>query len=109
MVLSHDIENDLQVSALNAASAALFLAHIAPIKSVSACRIARMDNEFIINPSASLLNQSSLDLFVSGTKESLNMIEMRSLGQKLNALERAFNVRSFRIGSKKFGRNLHAL
>ncbi|GAA7903157.1 polyribonucleotide nucleotidyltransferase [Helicobacter pylori] len=100
MVLSHDIENDLQVSALNAASAALFLAHIAPIKSVSACRIARVDNEFIINPNTSLLNQSSLDLFVSGTKESLNMIEMRSLGQKLNALEEPLMLEALELAQK---------
>ncbi|MFT2649940.1 polyribonucleotide nucleotidyltransferase [Helicobacter pylori] len=100
MVLSHDIENDLQVSALNAASAALFLSHIAPIKSVSACRIARIDNEFIINPSASLLNQSSLDLFVSGTKESLNMIEMRSLGQQLNALEEPLMLKALELAQR---------
>ncbi|GAA8569109.1 polyribonucleotide nucleotidyltransferase [Helicobacter pylori] len=100
MALSHDIENDLQVSALNAASAALFLSHIAPIKSVSACRIARIDNEFIINPSISLLNQSSLDLFVSGTKESLNMIEMRSLGQKLNALEEPLMLKALELAQE---------
>ncbi|GAA7721979.1 polyribonucleotide nucleotidyltransferase [Helicobacter pylori] len=100
MALSHDIENDLQVSALNAASAALFLSHIAPIKSVSACRIARIDNEFIINPSTSLLNQSSLDLFVSGTKESLNMIEMRSLGQKLNALEEPLMLKALELAQE---------
>ncbi|WP_120891464.1 polyribonucleotide nucleotidyltransferase [Helicobacter pylori] len=100
MVLSHDIENDLQVSALNAASAALFLSHIAPIKSVSACRIARIDNEFIINPSTSLLNQSSLDLFVSGTKESLNMIEMHSLGQKLNALEEPLMLKALELAQR---------
>ncbi len=100
MVLSHDIENDLQVSALNAASAALFLSHIAPIKSVSACRIARIDNEFIINPNTSLLNQSSLDLFVSGTKESLSMIEMRSLGQQLNALEEPLMLKALELAQK---------
>ncbi|WRC19013.1 polyribonucleotide nucleotidyltransferase [Helicobacter pylori] len=100
MALSHDIENDLQVSALNAASAALFLSHIAPIKSVSACRIARIDNEFIINPNTSLLNQSSLDLFVSGTKESLNMIEMRSLGQQLNALEEPLMLKALELAQK---------
>ncbi|GAA7031484.1 polyribonucleotide nucleotidyltransferase [Helicobacter pylori] len=100
MVLSHDIENDLQVSALNAASAALFLSHIAPIKSVSACRIARIDNEFIINPNTSLLNQSSLDLFVSGTKKSLNMIEMRSLGQQLNALEEPLMLKALELAQK---------
>ncbi|GHR71804.1 polyribonucleotide nucleotidyltransferase [Helicobacter pylori] len=100
MVLSHDIENDLQVSALNAASAALFLSHIAPIKSVSACRIARIDNEFIINPSISLLNQSSLDLFVSGTKESLNMIEMHSLGQQLNALEEPLMLKALELAQR---------
>ncbi|WP_459102291.1 polyribonucleotide nucleotidyltransferase [Helicobacter pylori] len=100
MVLSHDIENDLQVSALNAASAALFLSHIAPIKSVSACRVARIDNEFIINPNTSLLNQSSLDLFVSGTKESLNMIEMHSLGQQLNALEEPLMLKALELAQK---------
>ncbi|MGL2816563.1 polyribonucleotide nucleotidyltransferase, partial [Helicobacter pylori] len=54
----------------------------------------------IINPSASLLNQSSLDLFVSGTKESLNMIEMRSLGQKLNALEEPLMLEALELAQK---------
>jgi len=78
-VLSADSEVDLQTMALNAASAALYLSDIPVDKNVAAVRIGRIDGEFIINPSISKLAESSLDLFVSGTKDELLMIEMRSI------------------------------
>lgn len=79
MVLSADEETDLQVMSLNAASVALFLSDI-PIKApVCGVRIAKINNEFVLNPSNYELKKSTLDLYVAGVKDELLMIEMRSL------------------------------
>ena len=80
MVLSADEESDLQALALNAASAALYVSNIDINTSVSACRVARVENELIINPTMSQLAESTLDLFVAGSKDDLLMIEMRAQG-----------------------------
>lgn len=80
MVFSADKESDMQVLALNAASAALFTSDIDINKSVSAVRAAKIDGELVLNPTLSQLNSSTLDLYLSGTKEELLMIEMRSFG-----------------------------
>lgn len=79
MVLSVDPQTDLQVMSLNAASAALYLSDI-PIKApVCGVRIGRIDGNFILNPSHEELKKSTLDLYVSGVKDELLMIEMRAL------------------------------
>lgn len=80
MVLSVDKESDLQVLALNAASAALYISDIDINTSVTAVRAAKVDGELVLNPTLSQLNNSTLDLYLSGTKDDLLMIEMRSLG-----------------------------
>lgn len=82
MVFSADKESDLQILALNAASAALFVSDIDINKSITAIRAAKIDGELILNPSHSQLNDSTLDLYLSGTKEDLLMIEMRTLGSE---------------------------
>ena len=78
-VLSCDPEVDLQVAALNAASAALYLSDIPVNKAVAGVRIGFIDGEYVINPSNSMIKSSTLDLYVAGTKEELLMIEMRAL------------------------------
>lgn len=83
-VLSSDPEVDLQVAALNAASAAMYLSDIPINKNVAAVRIGNIDGEYVVNPSNEELKQSSLDLFVAGTKEELLMIEMRSIPSSEN-------------------------
>lgn len=80
MVFSADSESDLQVLALNAASAALFTSDIDINTSVSAVRTAKVDGELVINPTLSQLKNSTLDLYLSGTKDDLLMIEMRTFG-----------------------------
>ncbi len=80
MVFSADKEADLQVLALNAASAALYVSDIDINTSVSAVRAAKVDGELVLNPTLSQLKNSTLDLYLSGTKDDLLMIEMRSLG-----------------------------
>ena len=78
-VLSCDPTVDLQVAALNAASAALYLSDIPVNKVVAGVRIGYLDGKYIVNPSNSELKKSKLDLYVAGTKEELLMIEMRSI------------------------------
>jgi len=78
-VLSCDPEVDLQVAALNAASAAMYLSDIPINKSVCGVRIGKIDGKLVVNPSNTELTDSSLDLYVAGTKEELLMIEMRAI------------------------------
>ena len=78
-VLSADPEVDLQTMALNAASAALYLSDLPVEKNVAAVRVGRVDGTFVINPTKSEMEKSTLDLYVSGTKEELLMIEMRAI------------------------------
>lgn len=80
MVLSVDDDADLQVLALNAASAALYISDIDIATSVTAVRMAKIDGEIVVNPTASALKESTLDLYLSGSKEDILMIEMRAQG-----------------------------
>ena len=80
MVFSADKEADLQALALNAASAALYVSDIDINRSVSAVRAAKIDGELVLNPTLEELKNSTLDLYLSGTKEELLMIEMRTFG-----------------------------
>lgn len=80
MVLSADREADLQVLALNAASAALYVSDIDIFNSVSAVRVGKIDGEIVFNPTLSQLQKSTLDLYLAGSKEDMLMIEMQTLG-----------------------------
>jgi len=82
MVLSSHKEVDLQVLALNAASAALYTSNL-PIKtSVAGVRVGRIDGTLVINPTMSQMNNSTLDLYVAGTASELLMIEMKSISSE---------------------------
>jgi polyribonucleotide nucleotidyltransferase len=82
MVFSADADSDMQLLALNAASAALYVSDIDINRSVSAVRAAKVDGELVLNPTLTQLKNSTLDLYLSGTKEELLMIEMRSIGSE---------------------------
>lgn len=79
MVLSVDLDADLQVLALNAASAALYTSNIPVEKSVCAKRIGKIDGELVVNPSLNQMENSTLDLFIAGTSSELLMIEMKAI------------------------------
>jgi DNA polymerase III epsilon subunit family exonuclease len=74
-VLSTDQENDPDILGTIAASAALTISEIPFLGPVAAVRIGRIDGEFIINPTTSQLEQSELDLVVSGTRDAIMMVE----------------------------------
>ena len=74
-VLSVDLENSPDIVAAIAASAAVEVSPIPWYGPVSVIRLGMKDGKFLINPTASELESSSLDLVVSTTKDSVVMIE----------------------------------
>ena len=80
LVLSCDNESDLQVLALNAASAALYVSDIDIFTSVSAVRIGKIDGQIVVNPTLSQLRKSTLDLYLAGSRDDMLMIEMQANG-----------------------------
>jgi len=75
-VLSVDKENDPDILAIIAASAALMKAGTAPFSGpVGACRIGLIDGKLVANPTKTEMENSDLDLVVAGTKERVMMVE----------------------------------
>ncbi|MBP2149875.1 polyribonucleotide nucleotidyltransferase [Xanthobacter autotrophicus DSM 597] len=74
-VLAHDLENDPDVVALVAASAALTLSGIPFMGPVGAARVGFIDNEYVLNPTVDEVKESSLDLVVAGTGDAVLMVE----------------------------------
>ena len=74
-VLSHDQENDSDVVALVAASAALTLSGLPFLGPLGAIKIGFIDDEFVVNPTKSQLVNTKLELVLAGTKEGVLMIE----------------------------------
>ena len=79
MVLSADKDVDLQALALNAANAALYTSNLPIKKSVCGVRVAKIDGEYVANPKMSELENSTLDLYIAGSKDELLMIEMKAI------------------------------
>ena len=74
-VLSHDLENDPDILALVAASAALTLSGIPFMGPVGAARVGHINGAIKLNPTIEELKQSSLDLVVAGTGDAVLMVE----------------------------------
>jgi polyribonucleotide nucleotidyltransferase len=73
--LSADRDNDPDVLCLIGASAALHLSQIPFLQPTGAVRVGRVNNELVLFPSHSQLEESDLDLVVSGTRKAVTMIE----------------------------------
>ncbi len=74
-VMSVDMENEPDVVALTGASAALHISSIPFAGPVAAVRVGRVNGEFVINPSAALLEQSDMNIVVAGSREAVVMVE----------------------------------
>jgi polyribonucleotide nucleotidyltransferase len=79
MVVSSDENVDMQVAALHAANAALFVSDIPVQTSIAAVRVGTEGDNLIINPTLTQQEQSELDLLVVGAGKDVVMIEMRTL------------------------------
>ncbi len=75
-VLSADRENDPDIPAIIGASAALTISKIPFLGPLGACRLGRLNGEFVVNPTHKQLEVSDLNLFIGGLKDAVNMIEV---------------------------------
>jgi polyribonucleotide nucleotidyltransferase len=74
-VLSHDMENDPDVVALIAASAALTISGIPFMGPIAAARVGYIDGKHVLNPMIDEMRESTLDLVVAGTADAVLMVE----------------------------------
>ncbi len=74
-VLSVDQENDHDIVALIAASAALSISGVKWAGPIGGVRVGRVDGKFIYNPTYTEQEQSDLDLIVAGTEKKIIMID----------------------------------
>ncbi|OPZ60112.1 MAG: Polyribonucleotide nucleotidyltransferase [Deltaproteobacteria bacterium ADurb.Bin510] len=75
MVMSADPECNPDIMAINGASAALHISSIPFAGPIGACRVGRIDGQFVIDPSVGQLEDSELELVVVGTKDAIVMVE----------------------------------
>jgi polyribonucleotide nucleotidyltransferase len=73
--LSFDRENDADILSMIGSSAALHVSHIPFLNLTAAVRLGRINGEFVVMPTISQMEESDLDLIVSGTREAITMIE----------------------------------
>ncbi len=74
-VLSHDLENDPDMVAMVAASAALTISGVPFMGPIAGARVGVVDGEFVLNPTLEQMESSRLDLVVAGTEDALMMVE----------------------------------
>ncbi|MEO6349863.1 MAG: polyribonucleotide nucleotidyltransferase [Candidatus Limnocylindrales bacterium] len=74
-VLSTDQQNDPDIIGTIAASAALTISEIPFSGPVAAVRVGRINGELVVNPTVDQLEESELDLIVSGTRDAIMMVE----------------------------------
>ncbi|MCS7259069.1 MAG: polyribonucleotide nucleotidyltransferase [candidate division WOR-3 bacterium] len=74
-LLSSDLENEGDFLGIIGASTALLISEIPFTIPVGAVRVAKIDNNFIINPTLTEQDRSVMNLIVAGTKDSIVMIE----------------------------------
>jgi polyribonucleotide nucleotidyltransferase len=74
-VISADEDNNPDVLAINAASAALAISNIPFAETIAASRVGYINGEFVLNPTYAQMEESELDLIVAGTRDAVLMIE----------------------------------
>jgi len=80
-VLSHDLENDPDIVAMIAASAALTLSGVPFLGPIGGARVGFADGEYVLNPDVDDMTnlrgnpEQRLDLVVAGTKDAVMMVE----------------------------------
>jgi polyribonucleotide nucleotidyltransferase len=73
--LSHDMENDPDILALVATSAALTLSGVPFMGPIGAARVGFINGEYVLNPLVDEMADTDLDLVVAGTADAVLMVE----------------------------------
>ncbi|HTB28181.1 MAG TPA: polyribonucleotide nucleotidyltransferase, partial [Steroidobacteraceae bacterium] len=79
-VLSVNAEVDPDIASLLGASAALAISGMPFLGPIGAARVGYRDGKYLLNPTASQLAESKLDLVVAGTAEGVLMVESEAKG-----------------------------
>ncbi len=74
-VLAHDLENDPDIVAMVAASAALVISGAPFMGPIAAARVGFIEGEYVLNPTLEELKTSQMDLVVAGTADAVMMVE----------------------------------
>ena len=74
-VLSYDGENEPDIVAMVAASAALTLSGVPFMGPIGSARVGFKDGEYQLNPSMTEVGEGRLDLVVAGTSDAVMMVE----------------------------------
>jgi polyribonucleotide nucleotidyltransferase len=74
-VLSHDLENDPDVVAMIAASAALTISGVPFMGPIAAARVGYIDGAHVVNPTIDQMPDTKLDLVMAGTADAVMMVE----------------------------------
>ncbi len=74
-VLQHDMENNPDVLAMVAASAALTISGVPFMGPIGAARVGYVDGQYVLNLPVDRRNESKLDLVMAGTYDAVLMVE----------------------------------
>jgi polyribonucleotide nucleotidyltransferase len=74
-VLQHDLENDPDILAMVACSAALVISGAPFMGPIGAARVGYVDGQYILNPTLDELKESKMDLVLAGTADAVMMVE----------------------------------
>ena len=97
-VLSYEKDNDPEILALIAASAALAISGIPFMGPVAASKVGYINNNFVLNPTKEQLKDSQLELVVAGTKDAVLMVESEASG-----LTEKIMLDAVKFGHEQFG------
>jgi polyribonucleotide nucleotidyltransferase len=78
-VLSLNPEVDSDIPAMIGVSAALTLSGVPFAGPIGACRVGYVDGQYVLNPTATQLKESKLNLVVAGTEQGVMMVESEAL------------------------------
>jgi polyribonucleotide nucleotidyltransferase len=94
-VLSWDNENESDILALVAASAALTISGVPFMGPIAASRVGWIDGKPVLNPTIEQMKTSELDLVMAGTDKAIMMVE-----SEVKELDEAQMLQALQLGHK---------
>ncbi|MCH7807763.1 MAG: polyribonucleotide nucleotidyltransferase [Planctomycetes bacterium] len=76
MALATDQQNDPDILAMIGASAALTISKLPFDGPIASCRVAYVDDKYVLNPTLAQLEYSTMEMVLAGHKDAINMVEV---------------------------------
>ena len=96
-VINYDNENNADIPAIIAASAALTISGMPFLGPIASTRVARIKDKLVLNPTNEEILESELDLVVAGTKKGVLMVESEA-----NELNEDIMLEAVEFGKKSY-------